>query len=160
MIRWTSFVTEEEAFTEIDRIIKTGKKVFENGDKVVFKDGNKIVTVRKNWREKGKKIADKNWVLTAYDETSADSESPVATNKSLAGSATSVSAGKGTDLFGNAQGSGKKSSSDGKIDDVGEVSPREVALRDAIVDVMRGGQGEKLLDYSKVVDENGEPRVV
>ncbi|MDY2622932.1 MAG: LPD1 domain-containing protein [Alloprevotella sp.] len=63
----------------------------------------------------------KNWVLTAYDETSADSESPVATNKSLAGSGTSVSAGKGTDLFGNAQGSGKQSSSDGKIDDVGEV---------------------------------------
>ena len=32
-----------------------------------------------------------------------------------------VSAGKGTDLFGNEQGSGKKSSSEGKIDDVGEV---------------------------------------
>ena len=31
------------------------------------------------------------------------------------------SIGKGTDLFGNAQGNGKKSSSDGKIDDVGEV---------------------------------------
>ncbi|MCI6495026.1 MAG: hypothetical protein MR997_05900 [Bacteroidales bacterium] len=93
-----SFATEEEAFTEIDRIIKTGKKDFENGDKVVFKDGNKIVTVRKNWREKGKKIADKNWVLSAYDKTSADSESPVATNKSLAGSATSVSDGKGNTL--------------------------------------------------------------
>lgn len=45
-------------------------------------------------REKSKKIADKNWVLTAYDETSADSESPVATNESLAGPATDVSAGK------------------------------------------------------------------
>lgn len=31
------------------------------------------------------------------------------------------SIGKGSDLFGNEQGSGKKSSSDGKIDDVGEV---------------------------------------
>lgn len=103
-----SFATEEEAFTEIDRIIKTGKKDFENGDKVVFKDGNKIVTVRKNWREKGKKIADKNWVLTAYDETSADSESPVATNKSLAGSATSVSAGKVSDKSVTDKGDGGK----------------------------------------------------
>ena len=103
-----SFATEEEAFTEIDRIIKTGKKDFENGDKVVFKDGNKIVTVRKNWREKGKKIADKNWVLSAYDKTSADSESPVATNKSLAGSATSVSDGKVNTLSSEKQGADAK----------------------------------------------------
>lgn len=48
-----SFATEEEAFAEIDRIIKNGKNDFENGDKAVFRDGNKIVTVRKNWREKG-----------------------------------------------------------------------------------------------------------
>ena len=47
-------------------------------------------------RENGKKIADKNWVLTAYDEKSADSESPVTTNKSLAGSATDKSHGKDT----------------------------------------------------------------
>lgn len=103
-----SFATEEEAFTEIDRIIKTGKKDFENGDKVVFKDGNKIVTVRKNWRENGKKIADKNWVLSAYDKTSADSESPVATNKSLAGSATSVSDGKVNTLSSEKQGADAK----------------------------------------------------
>ena len=122
-----SFATEEEAFTEIDRIIKTGKKDFENGDKVVFKDGKKIVTVRKNWREKGKKIADKNWVLTAYDETSADSESPVATNKSLAGSATSVSAGKGSEVSSNTQG---KNEENGNSTDsgpaVGEVREQKV----------------------------------
>ena len=40
--------------------------------------------------------------------SSADSESPVATNQSLAGSATDISAGKVTDLFGNAQGNGEK----------------------------------------------------
>ncbi len=160
-----SFVTEEEAFTEIDRIIKTGKKVFENGDKVVFKDGNKIVTVRKNWREKGKKIADKNWVLTAYDETSADSESPVATNKSLAGSATSVSAGKGTDLFGNAQGSGNALSFGGKRaslrqqktgSSASEVTEAERALRDELNNVLTRAGIEVVTDVEegqRVLDE-------
>lgn len=31
-------------------------------------------------REKGKKIADKNWVLTAYDETTADGGSAITTS--------------------------------------------------------------------------------
>ena len=35
-----------------------------------------------------KKKADKNWILTAYDKTSADSESPITTNQGLAGLAT------------------------------------------------------------------------
>ena len=56
--------------------------------------GNKLVTIRKNYRIKGKKIADKNWVLTAYDEMSADSESPVATIQDLAGLATDNSISK------------------------------------------------------------------
>lgn len=41
---------------------------------MVFKIGNRIVTVRKNFRVNGKKSADKNWMLTAYDEMSADSQ--------------------------------------------------------------------------------------
>ncbi len=67
-----SFADMGEAASAIDEIIKGGDMVFENGDKVVFKKDGKVVTIRKNIREGGKKIADKNWVLTAYDEMSAD----------------------------------------------------------------------------------------
>ena len=67
-----SFPTASEAARAIDEIIKTGEVSFENGDKVVFKKDGKVVTIRKNVREGGKKIAAKNWVLTAYDEMSAD----------------------------------------------------------------------------------------
>ena len=45
---------------------------------------------------KRQKKADKNWVLTAYDETSADSGSPAATIQGQAGKTTDVSAGKDT----------------------------------------------------------------
>ena len=69
-----SFHNIVEAANVIDDIIKTGSKAFENGDKIVFKKGSKLVTIRKNVRENGKKIADKNWVLTAYDELSADGD--------------------------------------------------------------------------------------
>ena len=72
-----SFATPSEAAHEIDRIIKHGNLDFENGDKAVFKDGSRLVTVRKNIRERGKKIADKNWVLTAYDESGADNASAI-----------------------------------------------------------------------------------
>lgn len=123
-------LTKEEADKALEKLLENGHKAAYYGDEYKPKfdeNGNRIEQGIDNIQpvgkgvRKGKKIADKNLVLTAYDETSADSESPVATNKSLAGSATSVSSGKGTDLFGNAQGSGKQSSSDGKIDDVGEV---------------------------------------
>ena len=67
-----SFPTASEAARAIDEIIKTGEVSFENGDKVVFEKDGKVVTIRKNVREGGKKIAAKNWVLTAYDEMSAD----------------------------------------------------------------------------------------
>ncbi len=76
------------------KLINNGVIDFENGDKVKINSGNKLVTIRKNYRIKGKKIADKNWVLTAYDEMSADSESPVATIQDLAGLATDNSISK------------------------------------------------------------------
>lgn len=75
-----SFTDVEEAVNKIKSIIETGNIVFENVDKAVFQTGNEIVTVRKNLRDKGKKIADKNWILTAYDETTADGGSAITTS--------------------------------------------------------------------------------
>lgn len=97
-----SFSSVDEAAKVIDSIIKTGDKVFENGDKIVFKKGSKLVTIRKNVRDKGKKIADKNWILTAYDELSADGDvSAIApNNQGQAARTTDNSRGKG---IGNSQ---------------------------------------------------------
>lgn len=75
-----SFTDIEKVVNEIKDIIEIGDIVFENVDKAVFQVGNKIATVRKNLRDKGKKIADKNWILTAYDETTADGGSAITTN--------------------------------------------------------------------------------
>ena len=97
-----SFLSVDEAAKVIDSIIKTGDKDFENGDKIVFKKESKLVTIRKNVREKGIKIADKNWVLTAYDELSADGDvSAIApNNQGQAARTTDNSRGKG---IGNSQ---------------------------------------------------------
>ncbi len=90
-----SFPNIDDAAKEIDSIIQNGELAFENGDKAVFRTGNKLVTVRKNLREKGKKIADKNWVLTAYDETSADNASAISdANQAQAARGTAVSDSK------------------------------------------------------------------
>lgn len=97
-----SFLSVDEAAKVIDSIIKTGDKDFENGDKIAFKKGSKLVTIRKNVRDKGKKIADKNWILTAYDELSADGDvSAIAPNyQGQAARTTDNSRGKG---IGNSQ---------------------------------------------------------
>ena len=73
--------------SHIQNIIETGKNDFEDGDKIVFRKGSELVTVRKNFREGGKKIADKNWVLTAYDKEAADNGNRV-TTKVIEGKAT------------------------------------------------------------------------
>lgn len=100
-----SFLSVDEAAKVIDSIIKTGDKDFENGDKIVFKKGSKLVTIRKNVRDKGKKIADKNWILTAYDELSADGDvSAIApNNQGQAARTTDNSRGKGIGISQNNQ---------------------------------------------------------
>lgn len=105
-----SFATPEAAAKAIDEIITAGEKVFENGDKAVFRIGDKLVTVRKNLRERGKKIADKNWVLTAYDESAADNGGSAITNVNQAKAAPSTarSDGKGSDSTAEMQGGVEK----------------------------------------------------
>ncbi len=106
-----SFSDIDEAAHVIADIIKTGKNGFEDGDKIVFRKGSKLVTIRKNVRDKGKKIADKNWVLTAYDELSADGDvSTVApTNEVQAVRHTDKSHGKVNAKISKKQGKGQKS---------------------------------------------------
>ena len=93
-----SFANVDEAMSHIQNIIETGKNDFEDGDKIVFRNGSELVTVRKNFREGGKKIADKNWILTAYDKEAADNGNRV-TTKVIEGKATphTASADKGSE---------------------------------------------------------------
>ena len=99
-----SFANVDEAMSHIQNIVETGKNDFEDGDKIVFRKGSELVTVRKNFREGDKKIADKNWVLTAYDKEAADNGNRV-TTKVIEGKATphTASTGKGSEKPGKKQ---------------------------------------------------------
>ncbi|MBP3244655.1 MAG: hypothetical protein J6M59_06095 [Bacteroidaceae bacterium] len=91
-----------------------------NGDKIVFiKDGKKV-TIRKNIREKGKKIADKNWVLTAYDLSASDGSSAITTtNQGEAAPATDKSASKDTAKTSDSHEDEKKRTEKDKTDSQG-----------------------------------------
>ena len=91
-----SFANIEDAQNSISDIINNGGVIFENGDKVVISKNGKIVTLRKNFRVKGRKIADKNWILTAYNENAADNTSAISgINQGQAAPTTAISADKG-----------------------------------------------------------------
>lgn len=62
------FPTVKDLVSRIENIVNNGKVDFSNGDKMVLKKDGYVVTIRRNVREKGIKIADKNWVLTAYNK--------------------------------------------------------------------------------------------
>lgn len=63
--------------SSIEDIINNGTIDFKDGDKVVIKKGGYVVTIRKKRQTKRQKIADKNWVLTAYDESASDGNSAI-----------------------------------------------------------------------------------
>lgn len=149
-----SFATADEAAQEIDRIIKHGEIVFENGDKIVFKDGTKLVTVRKNLRVRGKKIADKNWVLTAYDNSGADNASAISNVNSTqaAPTGTPKSDSKGnnkslnkeanekTDVQSRAEGTGRGGQQPRPNEPLGEGAENEAERTDGGRMAQRGGE--------------------
>lgn len=104
-----SFANIEDAQNSISDIINNGKVIFENGDKVVISKNGKIVTLRKNFRVKGKKIADKNWILTAYNENAADNTSAISgINQGQAAPTTAISADKGNTNSSDVQAKSEK----------------------------------------------------
>lgn len=124
-----SFANVDEAMSHIQNIIETGKNDFEDGDKIVFRKGSELVTVRKNFREGGKKIADKNWVLTAYDKEAADNGNRV-TTKVIEGKATphTASIGKGS------KKAEKKQKKQSVFDKAKEIADKEEKKRKAEAD--------------------------
>ena len=134
-----SFANVDEAMSHIQNIIETGKNDFEDGDKIVFRKGSELVTVRKNFREGGKKIADKNWVLTAYDKEAADNGNRV-TTKVIEGKATphTASIDKGSEK------AEKKQKKQSLFDKAKEIADKE--------DKKRKAEAEK-----QKVDKQGNP---
>ena len=124
-----SFANVDEAMSHIQNIIETGKNDFEDGDKIVFRKGSELVTVRKNFREGGKKIADKNWILTAYDKEAADNGNRV-TTKVIEGKATphTASADKGSEK------PEKKQKKQSVFDKAKEIADKEEKKRKAEAD--------------------------
>ena len=64
------FPTVKDLVFRIEDIINKGEvdKRHSNADKLVLVKDGYLVTIRRNVRERGIKIADKNWVLTAYNK--------------------------------------------------------------------------------------------
>ena len=130
-----SFATLDIAIERIEDIIKSGDVTFSNGDKVVLKKGDELVTLRKNIREKGKKTADKNWILTAYNEKAADNTSAIsAVNKGQAAPTTAVSGSKGSEKVAVKEESSAKSDEDSK-------KAKELAERSTNFDKVVEAQG-------------------
>lgn len=143
-----SFANVDEAMSHIQNIIETGKNDFEDGDKIVFRKGSELVTVRKNFREGGKKIADKNWVLTAYDKEAADNGNRV-TTKVIEGKATphTASTGKGSEK------AEKKQEKQSVFDKAKEIADKEEKKRKAEAeDDTALGQATRAVGKKKKVD--------
>lgn len=74
------FPTVKDLVSRIEDIINKGEvdERHSNADKLVLVKDGYLVTIRRNVREKGIKIADKNWVLTAYNKDApATTKAPV-----------------------------------------------------------------------------------
>ena len=104
------FKTIEKMIYSIEDVINNGTIDFKDGDKIVIKKGGYVVTIRKNFRRNGKKIADKNWILTAYNkDTPINTLAPAAKIKGGTAVTTSVSsARKGTTSSAADQTNGEK----------------------------------------------------
>lgn len=87
------FPTVKDLVSRIEDIINKGEvdKRHSNADKLVLVKDGYLVTIRRNVREKGIKIADKNWVLTAYNK-----DAPATTKAPVNGTYGSTAVAPGT----------------------------------------------------------------
>lgn len=87
------FPTVKDLVSRIEDIINKGEvdERHSNADKLVLVKDGYLVTIRRNVREKGIKIADKNWVLTAYNK-----DAPATTKAPVDGTYGSTAVAPGT----------------------------------------------------------------
>ncbi len=159
--KYKSFRSLDEAVDHIENIINSGKISFRDGDKIVIKKGDELVTLRRNVRKNGKKIADKNWILTAYNEESADFTSAISVvNEGQAAPTTDFSVSEVSENNSNIQENAAKSSiedenSVGKDDYSGEGGVRFAVVEDEEL-INRLDADEKVIGYRNVVlNEDG-----
>ncbi|MCL1606696.1 MULTISPECIES: LPD38 domain-containing protein [Mediterranea] len=87
------FPSVKDLVSRIEDIINKGEidERHSNTDKLVLVKDGYLVTIRRNVREKGIKIADKNWVLTAYNK-----DAPATTKAPVDGTYGSTAVAPGT----------------------------------------------------------------
>lgn len=87
------FPTVKDLVSRIEDIINKGEvdERHSNADKLILVKDGYLVTIRRNVREKGIKIADKNWVLTAYNK-----DAPATTKAPVDGTYGSTAVAPGT----------------------------------------------------------------
>ena len=87
------FPSVKDLVSHIEDIINKGEidERHSNTDKLVLVKDGYLVTIRRNVREKGIKIADKNWVLTAYNK-----DAPATTKAPVDGTYGSTAVAPGT----------------------------------------------------------------
>ena len=87
------FPTVKDLVSRIEDIINKGEvdERHSNADKLVLVKDGYLVTIRRNVREMGIKIADKNWVLTAYNK-----DAPATTKAPVDGTYGSTAVAPGT----------------------------------------------------------------
>lgn len=87
------FPTIKDLVSRIEDIINKGEvdERHSNADKLVLVKDGYLVTIRRNVRENGIKIADKNWVLTAYNK-----DAPATTKAPVDGTYGSTAVAPGT----------------------------------------------------------------
>lgn len=87
------FPTIKDLVSRIEDIINKGEvdERHSNADKLVLVKDGYLVTIRRNVREKGIKIANKNWVLTAYNK-----DAPATTKAPVDGTYGSTAVAPGT----------------------------------------------------------------
>ena len=87
------FPTVKDLVSRIEDIINKGEvdERHSNADKLVLVKDGYLVTIRRNVREKGIKIADKNWVLMAYNK-----DAPATTKAPVDGTYGSTAVAPGT----------------------------------------------------------------
>ena len=87
------FPTVKDLVSRIEDIINKGEvdERHSNANKLVLVKDGYLVTIRRNVREKGIKIADKNWVLTAYNK-----DAPATTKAPVDGTYGSTAVAPGT----------------------------------------------------------------
>ena len=151
------FKNKADFVNRLNDIVNNGNVEFKNGDKVVLKKDGYVVTIRKNIRERGKKIADENWVLTAYNK-----DAPATTTAPADGTHGSTAVAPGVSSaakLGNNVGSAVNKGENVSEREVGARPARGAATTTGAGSIQAGEENsaDRLRTHERTSLQSGEP---